>query len=156
MFNSNAEINRKQDPSFLNRMIYLFLIFITGLVCVYDNVLSLIFAKSLPNTEVNPLCRMIIDYGGVRLLIITKAAATIVGMSLLMMLNYTRFRVCVIIIFLLSLILFFYLTFYCPQGDYSIRTLITESSAYDGPLRRFFDFYFFADFTEAVNNLSER
>jgi len=156
MFNSNAENNRKKNPSFLNRVIYLFMIFITGLICVYDNVLSIIFAKSLPFTEVNPLCRMIIDHGGVGLLIIAKAAVTIIGMSVLTVLNYTRFRICVVIIFILALILFFYLTFYCPQGDYSIRTLITESSAYDGPLRRFFDFYFSTDFAEAVDNLSER
>ena len=156
MFNSNAENSRKKDPSLLNRVVYLFLIFVTGLICVYDNVLSIIFAKSLPTMEVNPLCRMIIDYGGVGLLIIIKAAVTIIGMSVLIMLNYTRFRICVVIIFFLALILFFYLTFYCPQGEYSVRTLIAESLAHDGPLKRFFDFYFSTDFSEAVDNLSER
>tara|TARA_R110002020_G_scaffold416739_1_gene625987 strand:+ start:2602 stop:3072 length:471 start_codon:yes stop_codon:yes gene_type:complete len=156
MFNSNAENGIKKDPSLLNRVIYLFMIFITGLICVYDNVLSIIFAKSLPLTEINPLCRMIIDYGGVGLLIIIKSAVTIIGMSVLIMLNYTRFRICVVIIFFLALILFFYLTFYCPQGEYSVRTLIAESLAHDGPLKRFFDFYFSTDFSEAVDNLSER
>ena len=155
MFSSKKEISREQDLSLCKRLLYLFLVFVTGLICVYDNVLSLIFAKSLPFTEVNPLCRMIIDYGGVRLLIVTKAILTILGISVLIALIYTRFRVCVIIIFFLALLLFFYLTFYCPQGDYSIKTLITESTAYDGPLKRFVDFYFSTDFAEAVDNLME-
>lgn len=155
MFNSKKEISSEQDLSLSKRLLYLFLVFVTGLICVYDNVLSLIFAKSLPLTELNPLCRMIIDHGGVRLLIVTKAILTILGISALIALIYTRFRVCVIIIFFLALLLFFYLTFYCPQGDYSIKTLITESTTHDGPLGRFVNFYFSADFAEAVDNLME-
>jgi hypothetical protein len=131
------------------------LIFITGLVCVYDTVLSICFAPSLPYEELNPLCNLIIKNGGVRQLIIIKSIGTIVGISMLIGLAYTRFRVCVVIMFFLGLFLFFYLTFYCPDGDYRMSTLMKEGT---NPMGHFIEFYRVlcaADVNNAVDSLTE-
>ena len=114
------------------------MVFVTGLICVYDTGLSICFASSLPYEELNPLCNLIIKNGGVRQLIIIKSIGTIVGISILIGLTYTKFRVCVVIIFFLGLFLFFYLTFYCPSGDYSMSALTQEGAS---PIGYFIRFY---------------
>ena len=110
--------NYSENLSFNGRIMYLILVFITGLICVYDNVLNICFAKTLASDEMNPICRFIIESYGVREFIIIKSFATIVGVLALITLIYTKFRIAVVIMFFLSLVLFFYLTFYDHGGDY--------------------------------------
>tara|TARA_R110000824_G_scaffold62141_1_gene164758 strand:+ start:5872 stop:6309 length:438 start_codon:yes stop_codon:yes gene_type:complete len=141
-------------PTLKQRLFYLLLVFITGLVCVYDTVLSICFASSLPYEELNPLCNIIIKNGGVAQLIIIKSIGTMVGISILIRLVYTRFRVCVVIMFFLGLFLFFYLTFYSPDGDYRMSALIEESMN-SSPIRHFIEFYRSADIKKAVESLTE-
>ena len=140
-----------QSKPLWQRLIYLLLVFVTGLICVYDTVLCICFASSLPREELNPLCSLIIKNGGVGQLVIIKSIGTIVAISILMGLVYTRFRVCVVIMFFLGLFLFFYLTFYCPSGDYSMSTLMQE----DGPMSHFIEFYRAEDNNKAVDSLME-
>ena len=144
MVDSNRETG--QSKPLWQRLIYLLLVFVTGVICVYDTVLSICFAPSLPYQELNPLCNLIIKNGGVRQLIIIKSIGTIAGISMLMGLAYTRFRVCVAIMFFLGLFLFFYLTFYCPSGDYSMSALMQEGTS---PVIHFIKFY------RAVDSLTE-
>ena len=96
-----------QGESLYRRLTYLLMVLVTGLICVYDTVLSICFASTLPYEELNPLCNLIIENGGVRQLIIIKSIGTIIGISILIGLTYTRFKVCVVIIFFLALFLFF-------------------------------------------------
>lgn len=146
------------------RLFYLLLVFITGLICVYDTVLSIVFSSSLPYEELNPLCNIIIKNGGVNQLIIIKSISTIVVISILMRLAYTKFRVCVVIMFVFGLFLFFYLTFYCPNGDYRMSTVIQEitmslsqefSMNNGGPISHFIEFYRTANIEKTVDSLVE-
>jgi len=139
-------------PPISRRLTYLLLVFITGLICVYDTVLSICFASTLPYEELNPLCNLIIKNGGVRQLIIIKSVGTIVGISILIGLTYTRFRVCVVIMFFLGLFLFFYLTFYCSSGDYRVSTLTQEGA---NLIKDFIEFYSVANIDHAVDSLME-
>ncbi len=142
------------DSNCKTRLFYLLLVFITGLICVYDTVLSIFFASSLPYEELNPLCNIIIKNGGVKQLIIMKSIGTIAGISILIRLVYTRFRVCVVIMFFLGLFLFFYLTFYSPDGDYRMSTLMQEGMN-NSPISYFIEFYRAADIEKAVDSLME-
>jgi hypothetical protein len=142
------------DSNCKARLFYLLLVFITGLICVYDTILSIFFASSLPYEELNPLCNIIIKNGGVKQLIIMKSIGTIAGISILIRLVYTRFRVCVVIMFFLGLFLFFYLTFYSPDGDYRMSTLMQEGMN-NSPIRYFIEFYRAADIEKAVDSLME-
>jgi hypothetical protein len=141
-----------RGESLYRRLTYLLMVLVTGLVCVYDTVLSICFASTLPYEELNPLCNLIIENGGVRQLIIIKSIGTIIGISILIGLTYTRFKVCVVIIFFLALFLFFYLTFYCPSGDYRVSSFMREVA---NPIDRFINFYFTSDFNDVVDSLTE-
>ena len=152
----NKQISRDRRSALFIRLGYLFLVFITGCICVYDNMLNICFADTLPGLEQNPLCRLIIyHYGGVRQLVLVKSYCTIIGICLLISLIYTRFRSCVIILFILSVILFFYLTFYCPEGDYRLHTIIKENATLKSPLSIVYEFYFVNTFEENVSRLIE-
>ncbi len=156
MNTSKTQISGFKKPTLLTRVGYLLMVFIVGFIGVYDNILNICFSKILPESEQNPLCRLIIDhYGGVNQLILIKSYLTILGVTLMMVLVYTKYKVCVKIIFILSLILFFYLTFYCPQGDYRIRTLIKENTTSVTPLSSVYDFYFVNTFEENALKLTE-
>ena len=139
-------MSSSKSPKLLTRLVFLFLIFIIGLVCVYDTVLSICFATSLPFNEQNPLCRLIISHGGVRQLVIIKSVATMVGVSILLCLAYTKFRVCVTIMFCLSLLLFYYLTFQPLGNNWSF---VFE----EGPLDHFFEFYYSLDKKDTIEKL---
>lgn len=155
MITRKIQISGGREPALFKRVGYLLMVFIIGFVGVYDNILNICFAEILPESEQNPLCRLIIDhYGGVNQLILIKSYLTILGAIIMISLVYTKFRVCVKIIFILSLILFFYLTFYCPQGDYSIRTLMKENTTSKSPLRAVYDFYFVNTFQENSRKLT--
>ena len=74
MFTRKIQISGSGQPSFFKRVGYLLMVFIVGFVGAYDNVLNICFADLLPESEQNPLCRLIIDhYGGVNQLILIKS-----------------------------------------------------------------------------------
>tara|TARA_R100001244_G_scaffold102643_1_gene76462 strand:- start:541 stop:1011 length:471 start_codon:yes stop_codon:yes gene_type:complete len=153
MVDSGCKIGK--NKTLRQRLFYLFLVFITGLICVYDTVLSICFASGLLRAELNPLCNLIINNGGVKLLIIIKSTTTIIGILILIGLSYTRFRVCVVIMFVLALFLFFYLTFYPLNGDYTMSTIIHDNINNGGPISHFIEFYRAVDIEKAVDNVME-
>jgi len=137
------------NPTLRKRLKYLLAIFIIGIVGVYDNILNVCFPAHVVATELNPICRVIIERYGITHLVIIKSFGTIFGVLILCLLNYTRYRVSIIILFFLSLLLFFYLTFYCPEGDYKIRSILREN----GPIHHVIEFYKSQDLEEAVERL---
>ena len=149
---SDSTTQRYDNFSLKKRLIYLFLVFIIGLVCVYDNILNVCFATSLARDEMNPICRLLIGAYGVREFILIKAFCTIIGISALIVLIYTKFRIAVVIMFFLSLVLFFYLTFYDHGGDYRIKTFMKEKSAFVHVL----EFYFQRDNHEIMDSLVDQ
>ena len=128
------------------------MVFAIGLICVYDNILNVCFASTLARDEMNPICNMIIASQGVRGFIIIKSFCTLLGISTLLTLVYTKFRISVVIMFFLSLLLFFYLTFYDHGGDYKIMSLINEKGAF----AHVWEFYFSRNDYEIINGLVDQ
>ena len=102
MITRKIQISGGREPALFKRVGYLLMVFTIGFVGVYDNILNICFSELLPESEQNPLCRLIIDhYGGVNQLILIKSYLTILGVIIMISLVYTKFRVCVKIIFIL-------------------------------------------------------
>ena len=117
---------------------YLFLaslVFLSGAISAYDNVMNVVFYEQLPETEQNPYASWIISNAGVSGLVQIKAVGTILAVLLMLWLIKTKYRIVVIPVFLFQFGLFLYLTFYTPNiadmfwGDWS------------DPIRIFFEFY---------------
>tara|TARA_B100002019_G_C20854967_1_gene396471 strand:- start:84 stop:482 length:399 start_codon:yes stop_codon:yes gene_type:complete len=92
--------------------------FAAGLISVYDNVLNVIFMETLPADEQNPFASSIIDAVGVVGLVHIKAVTTIVAVIIMCALSFTKYRTAIIGVFILQCLLFFYLTFYTPNGNF--------------------------------------
>ena len=94
------------------------LVFLSGLISVYDNVMNVIFYEDLPRTEQNPIASWIIaNAGGVAGLVQTKAVTTIMAVGVMLGLIKTKYRVVILPVFLFQLYLFYYLTFHTVQGN---------------------------------------
>ena len=99
-----------------NNWIFFLMIFLSGLVAVYDTVLTIVFAQFLPEMEQNPVASAVINYGGVPLLVQIKAAGTIIAAAIMCRLVYTKYRVTILPVFIIQLLLFGYLTFYTQDS----------------------------------------
>tara|TARA_R100000008_G_C3583235_1_gene170131 strand:- start:2091 stop:2492 length:402 start_codon:yes stop_codon:yes gene_type:complete len=88
------------------------LVFLSGLISVYDNVMNVVFYEDLPRTEQNPVASWIISKAGVAGLVQTKAITTMIAVVVMLSLIKTKYRVVILPVFLFQLCLFFYLTFY--------------------------------------------
>ena len=104
----------KKQPR--NNWIFFLMIFLSGLVAVYDTVLTIVFAQFLPEMEQNPVASAVINYGGVPLLVQIKAAGTILAAAIMCRLVYTKYRVTILPVFIIQLLLFGYLTFYTQDS----------------------------------------
>ena len=104
--------------SSLKTCLFLLMSFAAGLISVYDNVLNVIFMETLPVDEQNPFASSIIDAVGVVGLVHIKAATTIVAVIIMCALSFTKYRTAIIGVFILQCLLFFYLTFYTPNGNF--------------------------------------
>lgn len=98
------------------RLSLLIMIFVAGLISVYDNVLSYIMMDSLAETEQNPFASWIISRCGVTGLIYYKAAGTMLATLWMIRLVYSKYRVAIVPVFLVQVLLFCYLTFYASSG----------------------------------------
>ena len=96
--------------------IFFLMIFLSGLVAVYDTVLTIVFAQFLPEMEQNPLASAVINYGGVPLLVQVKAAGTMLATMFMCGLVYTKYRTSIIPVFIIQILLFGYLTFYTEDS----------------------------------------
>jgi len=120
-------------PSTKHNYIYLFMIFVSGLIAVYDTVLSMVFAEWLPEMEQNPVASSIIEYAGVPLLVQWKAFGTLAAVLLMCGLVYTKYRISIVPVFMFQLVLFCYLTFFTHTNFVSEDTFV--------PIRYVIEFY---------------
>jgi hypothetical protein len=99
------------------KLIYFLIIFYIGLISSYDNTLTLIYGSSIRSTEKNPAGLYLIELGDghTDLFIVTKAISTILVIILCFVLVYTRYRLCILAVFLFQIILLYNLTFH-PGG----------------------------------------
>jgi hypothetical protein len=95
---------------------YFILIFFIGLISAYDNLLTLKFADIIIETEENPVGLLIIKKYGVYVFMAIKAVGTICAVILSFLLLKTKYKRAIWAVFILQLLLFFYLTFYVPDG----------------------------------------
>ena len=98
-------------------LILLLLIFLSGLISVYDNVMNVVFYEELPQTEQNPVANWIIGVGGVAGLVQIKAAGTMMAVITMLLLMKSKYKIVIIPVFLFQLGLFCYLTFYTESAS---------------------------------------
>ena len=96
--------------------LFLLMSFAAGLISVYDNVMNVVFMKTLPMDEQNPMASSIIEHVGVAGLVHIKAVTTILAVLIMCVLSFTKYRIVIIPVFIFQCLLFYYLTFYTPTG----------------------------------------
>jgi hypothetical protein len=115
------------------RLLLLVMIFVAGLISVYDNVLSYIMMDSLAETEQNPFASWIIGECGVVGLIYYKALGTMLATLWMIRLVYSKYRIAIVPVFCCQCVLFCYLTFYASSGFFDRDMLV--------PLQLVVEFY---------------
>tara|TARA_Y100000592_G_scaffold61324_1_gene95813 strand:+ start:1125 stop:1532 length:408 start_codon:yes stop_codon:yes gene_type:complete len=109
--------------------------FISGLISAYDNVMNVVFYKTLPIDERNPYASWIIDNWGVYGLVTAKTIGTVAAVILMLMLIKTKYKFVIYPVFICQAILFFYLTFYTA----SYTTFFNGDMGL--PIEMFIEFY---------------
>lgn len=95
----------------IKRTYYLGAIFFIGVVCCYDNMLSVIYRDSLVEMEENPLGSWLIEYG-VDFFILVKAIATVLAVMFLYALSFTKWKRLILAAAVGQAYLLWYLNFY--------------------------------------------
>ena len=109
--------------------------FISGLISAYDNVMNVVFYKTLPIDERNPYASWIIDNWSVYGLVTAKTIGTVAAVILMLMLIKTKYKFVIYPVFICQAILFFYLTFYTA----SYTTFFNGDMGL--PIEMFIEFY---------------
>ena len=120
--------------SLSNKFVLASLAFTSGLISVYDNVMNVLFYRTLPLDERNPVASVIIEHFGVVGLVEIKAYGTILGVAIMLGLIKTKYKFVLYPILIGQLALFYYLTFHINgtgfwNGDFGL------------PFRMFLEFY---------------
>ncbi len=118
---------------------YFLMIFVAGFVSVYDNVMNVVYMRTLASDEENPVCLRIIESLGVEGLVLIKAISTICAVVLMCALVYTKFRIAIVPIFVFQVLFFLYLNFYASTG------MMWAHDWYRG-LQSFIEFYWYKCF----------
>lgn len=119
---------------FRSSMACLCMSFLSGLISVYDNVLNVVYFESLAVDEQNPVASMIIENMGVEGLVLTKAVGTVLAVSAMCVLSFTKWRIAIVPVFIFQVLLFLYLSFYTPVEMFDSRDLFKV-------VGQFFEFY---------------
>ena len=117
-----------------NHALLALLVFLSGLISVYDNVMNVVFYYQLPKTEQNPIASWIIREGGVASLVQIKSITTILAVAIMLALIKTKHRKVILPVFLFQFGLFLYLTFYTSTGG-------SFEGDFAEPIKLFFEFY---------------
>jgi hypothetical protein len=128
MFFKNIKKKLKQ-----NNITLLFIVFLTGLISVYDTVMSVLFMSTLAQDEQNPIALWLINQIGVSGLVQVKSVGTILAAAIMCKLVYTKWRISILPVFFFQLILFFYISFYVDSGPFGPDLWI--------PIQMFIEFY---------------
>ena len=118
---------------------YFVMIFLAGFISVYDNIMNVVYMRTLPSDEQNPVCMRIIASLGVEGLVLIKALSTIIAVVLMCALVYTKFRIVIVPIFIFQILFFFYINFYASTG------MMWAHDWYLG-LQSFVEFYWYSCF----------
>jgi hypothetical protein len=114
---------------------YLMMIFMAGMISVFDNVMNVVYMQTLPQEERNPLCSYLIGEFGVEGFVFLKAVSTILAVILMSALVYTRFRIVIVFVFIFQIFLLLYLNLYTPNGiKFFDKDILV-------PMESFFRFY---------------
>ena len=122
----------------VRKLSLLMMIFWSGLVSVYDNVLNLLTMDVLKEQEQNPLASYVIEHWGVGGLICLKAFTTMAAALLMIRLVYSRWRIVIVPVFIFQSMLFCYLTFYIERGFWAedmFRPMEMVVEFYQGKVR---------------------
>ena len=95
----------------IKRAYYLWAIFFIGVVCCYDNMLSVIYRDTLVEMEKNPLGLWLIEYG-VDFFVLVKAINTVLAVMVLYAVSFTKWRMLIFAVAFGQAYLFYYLNFY--------------------------------------------
>jgi len=121
---------------FSNFYLSALVVFLSGLISVYDNVMNVIFFKTLKMDERNPIASWIIETKGVSGLVEIKAVTTVIAVAIMLGLLKTRYKIIIWPIFFFQLCLFYYLTFHIADGTGDMF-----GKDFGLPVKLFFEFY---------------
>lgn len=119
------------------RLAYFLMVFVCGIVSVYDNVLNYVTMETLREQEQNPVASMIIESLGVYGLIYIKSLGTLVSVVIMLCIVYSRWRFAIIPVFIFQVGLFCYLTFYTSQYFFGPDMLVVPKLVMD-----FYDWFY--------------
>lgn len=122
-----------KKPKAVN-LFLLLLVFLSGLVSVYDNVLNYITMDTLAISEKNPIASRIIGQCGVAGFIQIKAISTLCAVAIMCGLVYTKWKWSIVPVFMFQVLLFFYLTCWAEEGFWNMRDMFS-------PLKLVIEFY---------------
>lgn len=119
--------------SVYRRLAYLKLIFLIGLISVYDTALIVVYRNTINEMERNPVGDWLLNQGGVPLFAFVKSILTLCVVLCCILLVKTKYRVTIFGVLLFQCLLFLYLTFY------------TRTGGFEGPnpLQEVIQFYFY-------------
>ena len=118
-----------------NKITLATVVFLSGLISAYDNVMNVVFYHTLPMDERNPVASKVIEYSGVSGLVTLKSLGTLAAVAIMLLLIKTKYKYVLYPVFFVQLLLFYYLTFY--SNDYK---LIFDEDFWV-PLEMFVEFY---------------
>jgi len=98
------------------RLAYLKLIFLIGLISVYDTVLIVLYGDAIFRLEQNPLGKWLLNHGGVPTFALAKSILTLCVVICCILLVKTKYRVTILGVLSFQCLLFLYLTFYTDSG----------------------------------------
>lgn len=131
---------------------FLLISLVIGAISAYDNTLNLIFMKTLPQDEQNPFASWIIQNHGVEGLIYFKAATTGIASLIMIALSFIKkYRLALIPVLFFQLALFYYLTFYTPDGA---GIFGNDSGNLTTPFSYYWDFITTGEVPDVYNVLS--
>lgn len=96
------------------RLLLLAMIFVAGLISVYDAALVYLTRDVIREGEWNPIAVWIIDNYEVVGLVYAKAVGTVCSVVLLSSLIYSRYRTAIVGVFLFQCVLFCFISFSTP------------------------------------------
>lgn len=95
----------------IQRLVYLVVILLIGLISVYDNTLTLLYGDQIHETERNPVGNWLLGIGDVPLFILTKSVLTICAIFICILVARTKYRVALFGVLFFQVCLFWWLTF---------------------------------------------
>ena len=136
----------------VEKISFLLISLVIGAISAYDNTLNLIFMKTLPQDEQNPFASWIIQNHGVEGLIYFKAATTGIASLIMIALSFIKkYRLALIPVLFFQLALFYYLTFYTPDGA---GIFGNDSGNLTTPFSYYWDFITTGEVPDVYNVLS--